>query len=337
MEEEVAARVTCCPRDFLRRFGGGGREELAEAKMGELSEAELSLGLSLGGCSGMEPEERCFLRSSSIDTLSAFPPRATAPLARTCSLPADSEEEQRKRKELQSLKRLEAKRKRSEKMRSKAGTTDGKDEILEEEMGHPAVGGATDGVVPPLPPTLARKARAQMVDVTPETQVSVGSQGSGCSGCVSDFDCPPKHGMDFVSAANHFCNICSIIYENHHRDVRSQSAMNPTTSLIRKRVTFGEEEDDRPRKSAGHGTAKGVTRDVMRDMPFVSTRGDGPSGRRIEGFLYKYREGEEVRIVCVCHGRFLTPAEFVKHGGGGDVAHPLRHIVVNPSPSALLH
>lgn len=116
--------------------------------------------------------------------------------------------------------------------------------------------------------------------------------------------------------------------------------MNPTTSLMRKRVTFGEEEDDGPRKSAGHGTAKGVTRegerDMMRDMPCVSTRGDGPNGRRIEGFLYKYREGEEVRIVCVCHGRFFTPAEFVKHGGGGDVAHPLRHIVVNPFPSALL-
>ncbi|CAL9093662.1 unnamed protein product [Musa textilis] len=324
MEEEVAGRVTCSPRDFLARFGDGGREELAEAKMGELSEVELRLGLSLGGgCSGMEPEERCFLRSSSIDRLSAFPPRAAAPLARTCSLPADSEEEQRKRKELQSLKRLEAKRKRSEKRRSKAGTTDGKDDILEEEMDDPAVGGATGGVVPPLPPTLAR---AQMVDVTPETQVSVGSQGSGCPGCVSDFDRPPKHGMDFLQDA--VCSGFGVAGKNHQRDVRSRSATNPTTSLIRKRVTFGEEEDDRPRKAAGHGTAKGVT---MRDMPCVSTRGDGPNGRRVEGFLCKYRDGEDVRIVCVCHGRFFTPAEFVRHSGGGDVAHPLRHIVVNPS------
>lgn len=68
------------------------------------------------------------------------------------------------------------------------------------------------------------------------------------------------------------------------------------------------------------------------DMPCVSTKGDGPNGRRIEGFLYRYRKDEEVRIVCVCHGSFLTPAEFVKHAGGGDVAHPLRHIVVNPFP-----
>lgn len=70
----------------------------------------------------------------------------------------------------------------------------------------------------------------------------------------------------------------------------------------------------------------------MLDMPYVSTKGDGTNGHKIEGFLYRYKNGEEVRIVCVCHGMFLTPAEFVKHGGGGDVQHPLKHIVVNPFP-----
>ncbi|RZS03867.1 hypothetical protein BHM03_00034092 [Ensete ventricosum] len=81
---------------------------------------------------------------------------------------------------------------------------------------------------------------------------------------------------------------------------------------------------------------KEMERKMMEKMPFVSTRGDGPNGRRIEGFLYKYRKGEEVRIVCVCHGSFLTPAEFVKHAGGHDVTNPLRHIVVNSSPFSLL-
>ncbi|KAI0527237.1 hypothetical protein KFK09_002836 [Dendrobium nobile] len=71
----------------------------------------------------------------------------------------------------------------------------------------------------------------------------------------------------------------------------------------------------------------------MDEMPCVSVKGDGPNGRKIDGFLYKYRKGEEVRIVCVCHGSFLTPAEFVKHAGGGNVTHPLKHIVVNPSAS----
>ena len=73
---------------------------------------------------------------------------------------------------------------------------------------------------------------------------------------------------------------------------------------------------------------------MMQEMPCVCTKGL-PNGRKIEGFLYKYRKAEEVRIVCVCHGSFLTPAEFVKHAGGGEVANPLRHIVVNPIPYSL--
>jgi len=74
-----------------------------------------------------------------------------------------------------------------------------------------------------------------------------------------------------------------------------------------------------------------IVKNVLADMPCVST-GGGHNGKRVEGFLYRYRKGEEVRIVCVCHGSFLTPAEFIKHAGGGDVENPLRHIVVNPSP-----
>lgn len=82
------------------------------------------------------------------------------------------------------------------------------------------------------------------------------------------------------------------------------------------------------------GRTNSLGKNIMEDMPCVSTKGDGPNGRRIEGFLFKFEKVEDVRIVCVCHGSFLTPAEFVKHAGGGDVAHPLKHIVVNPSPSS---
>jgi len=42
--------------------------------------------------------------------------------------------------------------------------------------------------------------------------------------------------------------------------------------------------------------AKDIVRNVLEGMPSVSTRGDGPSGKKIEGFLYRYRKGEEVRI-----------------------------------------
>ncbi|XP_010463607.1 PREDICTED: ninja-family protein AFP4-like [Camelina sativa] len=87
-------------------------------------------------------------------------------------------------------------------------------------------------------------------------------------------------------------------------------------------------------------------RNILEDMPCVSTRDVGADGKRVEGFLYWYGGNkEEVKIVCVCHGSFLSPAEFVRHGGctvsddnsGGDVAiNPLRHIVVKlPSSSSL--
>ncbi|KAK9750660.1 hypothetical protein RND81_02G211500 [Saponaria officinalis] len=72
----------------------------------------------------------------------------------------------------------------------------------------------------------------------------------------------------------------------------------------------------------------------IEDMPCVFTIGDGPNGRKVEGILYRYGKGEQVRIMCVCHGTFLSPQDFVKHAGGRDVEHPLRHIVVSPSSTA---
>ncbi|XP_074344086.1 uncharacterized protein LOC141683295 isoform X1 [Apium graveolens] len=68
-------------------------------------------------------------------------------------------------------------------------------------------------------------------------------------------------------------------------------------------------------------------------MPCVSTTGNGPNGRTITGFLYRYTK-TEVCIVCVCHGTLFSPAEFVKHAGGVDVEHPLRHITIVPSDLA---
>ncbi|KAF8402133.1 hypothetical protein HHK36_013085 [Tetracentron sinense] len=65
-------------------------------------------------------------------------------------------------------------------------------------------------------------------------------------------------------------------------------------------------------------------------MPCVSTTGNGPNGKTITGFLYRYTK-TEVSIVCVCHGSSFSPAEFVQHAGGTDISHPLRHITVVPS------
>ncbi|KAK8717873.1 hypothetical protein V6N13_045126 [Hibiscus sabdariffa] len=68
----------------------------------------------------------------------------------------------------------------------------------------------------------------------------------------------------------------------------------------------------------------------LRNMPCVSTTGNGPNGKTINGFLYRYTNSE-VSIVCVCHGSSFTPAEFVQHAGGTDVSHPLRHITMVPT------
>ncbi|KAI4368945.1 hypothetical protein MLD38_017445 [Melastoma candidum] len=79
---------------------------------------------------------------------------------------------------------------------------------------------------------------------------------------------------------------------------------------------------------------KEIGRSAVEELPCVFAKGEGPNGRRVEGILYKYGRGEEVKIMCVCHGNFLSPAEFLRHAGGVEVANPLRHIVVNPNPNS---
>ncbi|KAK6921004.1 Tify domain binding domain [Dillenia turbinata] len=77
--------------------------------------------------------------------------------------------------------------------------------------------------------------------------------------------------------------------------------------------------------------------DVVQRMPNVIAVGNGPLGRRIEGFLYRFSEEEEAKIVCVCHGRFFNPAGFYKHAGGTDVSNPLKYIMVVGVPPRLIN
>ncbi|XP_030953339.1 ninja-family protein AFP1-like isoform X3 [Quercus lobata] len=120
------------PRDLLPRIMAGNhfheKMEVEEGSEEDREEIELSLGLSLNGRFGVDPERaKKLMRSSSIpdfvkeekETTCVVPMAcAPTPLIRTCSLPTETEEQWRKRKELQSLRRLEAKRKRSEKQRN---------------------------------------------------------------------------------------------------------------------------------------------------------------------------------------------------------------------------
>ncbi|XP_009416563.2 ninja-family protein AFP3 [Musa acuminata AAA Group] len=300
--ERPSSAIESFPRDLLHRLSGNNfSSEQAEALGGESDEVELnlSLGLSLAGCFGVDPEGKKLVRSSSIASFSSLPREhdfftVTPTLVRASSLPTESEEERRKRKESQGLRRLEAKRKRLEKRSSiKSGA-------LKDEGG---------------------KSLAAAMSVDGRLSLPIGTQFSG----VFDVVIPPRPPA-WAAGPN------STVAQG---SVGSQGSSSFSVSEVESQTPARGEED--PLKKVADATADAsLGRNMMEDMPCVSTRGDGPNGRRIEGLLYRYKKGEDVRIVCVCHGSFLTPAEFVKHAGGGDVAHPLRHIVVNPSPPALL-
>ncbi|XP_042500868.1 ninja-family protein AFP3-like [Macadamia integrifolia] len=398
--ENLSLQMNGYPIDLLKRFRSVSNRDTKIRAIGEdTEEIALNLGLSLGGCFGVDPnEKRHLIRSSSIAGLTNLvreddsvnpPPIVTLP--RTCSLPTETEEERRKRKELQCLKRMEAKRKRSEKQRnSRAGRNQaslegsGKEEKQVEEelvmsinlkgkangitaalaeeqlqLQHHQFGvknGLSASVPAAAPPqfgipswatpcgigvalprgfdaTANRNssflAAAALGGYPPSTtpQVSsLGSQGSSSSG-ISEFESTQVQGLNGCNEAGCLGSVQSLSEQVEQKTVMSPGATESTESK------FGGVEKDRSKKSKIVRNGFEMGSNVTEEMPCVSTRGDGPNGKRIEGFLYKYRKGEEVRIVCVCHGRFLSPAEFVKHAGGGDVAHPLKHIVVNPSPT----
>lgn len=50
------------------------------------------------------------------------------------------------------------------------------------------------------------------------------------------------------------------------------------------------------------------------NLPWVSTKGQGPNGRTISGVTYRFSP-TQINIVCACHGSHLSPEEFVRHAG----------------------
>ncbi|KAL5219632.1 hypothetical protein ABZP36_020316 [Zizania latifolia] len=305
-------------RDFLGDFGGGGgkgapADGSGSAAGGESDEIELSLGLSLGGRFGtdMSPEAKRarLARSSSIASVCSVSaadgdpsPAAPLPLLRTSSLPTETEEERWRRREMQNRRRLEARRKRLER-RISVGSSSGPGKPGREDGG--------DGIVNRLP--LRR---------------SIGSQGSNSAK-------PQDQGPDGSAV----CQATETRSPSTSDDTNHNSALPPTATTGKQ--LNGTMTQQPPLRTLGSLTMRtsstsDIRKIMMEDMPMVSSKVEGPNSRKIDGFLYRYKKGADVRIVCVCHGNFLTPAEFVKHAGGEDVSNPLRHIVVNPSPSLFL-
>ncbi|KAH0671043.1 hypothetical protein KY289_025536 [Solanum tuberosum] len=396
--ENLSMETNRFSRDLLQRFMGGGggssssssgksRVEVVVAGGKEVKEeedegkVELNLGLSLGGRFGVDKSSNSnkLIRSSSVasclpivrdDDALAPPPVSYPTLVRTSSLPVETEEEWRKRKELQTLRRMEAKRRRSEKQRNLRGDKEGgggstvvggggsmEDEKREIEMN---LRGRLDkeqylasakrfGLS--VSPTLAAVARQGSltgggIDLTMGkgkgsysggkmqghgklgSQGSVESQGGGSSSSMSELESKLPQGSGELSPAS----IHSLQGGGSQDIGLSGSKMRETGS----RMSGGDMDSPSKKLEAAKSRAKETGTNTLENMPCVFTKGDGPNGKRVDGILYRYSKGEEVRIMCVCHGSFHSPAEFVKHAGGTDIAHPLKHIVINPNASPLL-
>ncbi|XVE91622.1 hypothetical protein REPUB_Repub01dG0026100 [Reevesia pubescens] len=353
----LSLQIEKYPRDLLQRFMSTEAQASTRSEGEEEEEVELNLGLSLGGRFGVDKNAKKLTRSSSIagsipifredDANNPAPVSNYPTLIRTSSLPTETEEEWRKRKELQTLRRMEAKRRRSEKQRSSRDKMEVN--LLEEEK---QAGRANNiGVGPPFGLQSWAAAARQVIlgggsevvgmkgkgggraaafsqgSVQPCSQGSMESQG-GSSSSMSEMENKPLQGASSCGEARSSCSTQSL------QDQGNQEAMGSSGTKTSETYRNPRLEVETLSKMVEN---KGKERgNAMEDMPCVFTKGEGPNGKKIEGILYKYGKGEEVRIMCVCHGNFLSPAEFVKHAGGGDVDHPLRHIVVNLSSASLL-
>lgn len=308
------------PRDLLQRFKGQSELRVVKQEVDSTEEIELNLGLSLGGRFGVDKSRTKLVRSSSIAgpipivrNEDGLPMIAPAPeytsLVRTSSLPVETEDAWRKRKEMQTLRRMEAKRRRCEKQRVLRSEKDGGgfSESLRGRIGREqyiaAMNKVGSSVTPPPFRLPTWRAGAGAGAIGKGKEIYLG--GGGESGNFQTFGQPTSQGS-----------------------VESQGGSSSSLSELESKPLQGSSSCGEVSPVSGHSLQEqGNT-----DMPCVFTK--GPNGTRIEGILYKYGKGEEVRIMCVCHGKFYSPAEFVEHAGGLDVAHPLKHIVVNPNASS---
>ena len=132
---------------------------------------------------------------------------------------------------------------------------------------------------------------------------------------------PGESGQSDVTAAQSTCSMEEDVKRTHHAGVWRQGSLPSFEGLA------GQEASSlRPGVAAGQcfgGTGS------QPDLPWVTCTGMGPSGNTISGVLYRVEKGH-VRIVCACHGRHLTPSEFVQHAGCGETSNPEKAIVMGP-------
>ncbi|XP_047340074.1 ninja-family protein AFP3-like [Impatiens glandulifera] len=118
--------------------------------------------------------------------------------------------------------------------------------------------------------------------------------------------------------------------------LKSSSSQGNSLLLIKNRIEVETqtimENSSRKIEVANNVNTTDVTAiKMMSFMPTVTTIGDKPNGRKIEGFLSIYNQ-QNIQIICVCHGRMMSPLEFVRHAGGTELKNPMRYInVLSPT------
>lgn len=163
-----------------------------------------------------------------------------------------------------------------------------------------------------------------------------GSHSSHCKPDQSQLKYACEHGVPSSQTDTTHAN-CETS-KNTNRAVPSRAIKSNPTKLVEQTDSETQPNpEDKPLTSQNPNPGsmkvasdKGLDASSLSQMPCVSTTGNGPNGKTITGFLYRYTK-TEVSIVCVCHGSSFSPAEFVEHAGGKDITHPLRHITVIPS------
>ncbi|XP_021867503.2 ninja-family protein AFP1 [Spinacia oleracea] len=395
--ESLSLEISKYPRDLLQTFLSSNS---GERKSGNRSADDdddddddglnLGLGLSLGGKFGVDKSKNLggLIRSSSIAgtmpffreggeddsgaavtmAAMALPPslgnnnnNSNNHLVRTASLPVETAEEWRKRKEMQTLRRMEAKRRRSEKQRvlkeSGIGVGGGGGEEkgveglklrarLEREqqclgLTSKLIGSSSIGTLFKPPPS----GNHNHLEVKGRRTTFGSLQGFLIAQDQAQTQTQPNQGSSQGSGESQGSDASELESKTHQGSSSCDTRSSPGTHSQQERTGSQESEFHRASRAeqtenkkketiSATATASASSGNAIEDMPCVFTIGDGPNGRKVEGILYKYGKGEEVRIMCVCHGTFFSPSDFVKHAGGTDVDHPLRHIVVTPSSTS---
>ncbi|KAL7161205.1 hypothetical protein ACSBR2_041790 [Camellia fascicularis] len=299
------------------------------SKSSDSEQLDLNLGLSLGGCYTQEiPKENPLIRSASLNhdlnALFENEGRGFLSLSRSASMPTEAEHEVRKLKEFQAMKRMAAKKRLVEKHRhSRGGGSEEEKAPAEAQFSNWAVESASNNTA--LCRAIEKLKSNANTSPSPKLTIPVASRTMENGKSAHRANCRSTPAVIFEKMINKK----QVNTANSHQD----SMVSFRTISNGKPVEHAKTEHERPSKKAkvsSNGVPDITMAEMMRLMPSVTTTGDGPNGKKIEGFLYRYTKAE-VSIVCVCHGNFLSPAEFVKHAGGTEVVNPMKHINVLPA------